>query len=95
LQATAAPHESSEDANWKQLTLLILKSGKGQLVKDYWFEGGQRLQFLTADGTSGLLPIASLDFTRTVELNRQRGVAFIIRSKNTENDHRVLDGDDY
>jgi hypothetical protein len=95
LQATAVPPESSEDANSKQLTFLILKSGKGQLVKDYWFEGGQRLQFLTADGTSGLFPIASLDLTRTVELNRERGVQFVIRSKNTEDEHRVLEGDDY
>lgn len=87
LQATAVPPESSEDTNSKQLTFLILKNGKGQLVTDYWFEGGQRLQFLKPDGTSELVPIGILDVARTVELNRQRGVQFVIRSKNTQDEY--------
>jgi hypothetical protein len=95
LQATAVPPESSEDANSKQLTFLILKDGKGQLVTDYWFEAGRRLQYLTADGTSGLLPIGVLDYARTVKLNRERGVEFVIRSKNTEDERRAPEGDDY
>jgi hypothetical protein len=84
VQTSAVPREWSEDANPKQLTFLILKNGNRQLVTDYWFEGGQRLQFLTADGTSGVVPITVLDFARTHELNRQRGVGFVIRTKNTE-----------
>jgi hypothetical protein len=84
VQTSTVPRQSSEDVNPKQLTFLILKNGKGQLVTDYWFEGGQRLQFLTADGTPGILPITVLDFARTVELNRQRGVGFVIRNKNAE-----------
>lgn len=65
-------------------TLLILKDGSAQLAKDYWFESGQKIRFLTADGRAGVLPIEALDFTTTSKLNRERGVAFAIRSKNRE-----------
>ena len=62
-------------------TLLIQKDGGGQLVKDYWFDSGQTIQFLSVDGTTGAFPIEALDFDRTVKLNRERGVGFVMRSK--------------
>lgn len=65
-------------------TLLILKDGGAQLVKDYWFESGQKIRFLTADGKAGVFPIEALDFGTTSKLNRERGVAFVIRYKNNE-----------
>jgi hypothetical protein len=63
-------------------TLLILKDGSAQLAKDYWFDSGQTIQFLTADGKAGAFPIEALDLGTTVKLNRERGVAFVIRSRN-------------
>jgi len=61
-------------------TLLILKDGSSQLVKDYWFESGQRIQFLSVDGKAGVFPIQALNFDTTVKVNRERGVGFVIRS---------------
>jgi hypothetical protein len=60
---------------------LIQKDGGGQLVKDYWFDSGQTIQFLSVDGTTGAFPIEALDFDRTVKVNRERGVGFVMRSK--------------
>jgi hypothetical protein len=65
-------------------TLLIQKDGSAQLVKDYWFESGQRIQFLSVDGKIGGFPIEALDFSRTVKVNRERGVGFVMRSKDVE-----------
>jgi hypothetical protein len=63
-------------------TLLILKDGSAQLAKDYWFESGQKIRFLTADGKTGVFPIEALDLGTTSNVNRERGVAFVIRSEN-------------
>jgi hypothetical protein len=65
-------------------TLLIQKDGSAQLVKDYWFESGQRIQFLSVDGKTGGFPIEALDFGRTVKVNRERGVGFVMRFKDVE-----------
>jgi hypothetical protein len=84
-QGTSIAPESGQDPGSKEVTFLILKDGNGRLVKDYWFEGGQRIRFISADGTPGLFPIGYLDLGMTVKLNRQRGVEFVVRSKNAEN----------
>ena len=65
-------------------TLLILKDGSGQLVKDYWFDSGQKIQFVSVDGTTGVFPITALNFDTTVKVNRERGVTFVIRSYDQE-----------
>jgi hypothetical protein len=88
-------YEPNRDTSSEQLTFLVLKDGRGQLVKDYRFEDGFRLRFLSADGTPGLLPIAVLDFSMTVEMNRQRGVEFVVRSRNVEDKQRAQEGDEY
>jgi hypothetical protein len=81
---TAALRSSEQASGAKELTLLILKGGKGNMVTAYWFEGGQRIRFISVDGAAGVIPIESLDLGMTVEINRQRGVEFVIRSENTE-----------
>jgi hypothetical protein len=62
-------------------TLLILTDGSAQLVKNYWFDSGQKLQFVSPDGHTGAFPIEALDLATTVKLNRERGVSFVIGSK--------------
>jgi hypothetical protein len=66
-----------------QLTWLVLKDGNSYLVRDYWLEFG-KLQCVTLDGERKLLPLARLDLDETVRLNRERGVQFAIRSRDSE-----------
>jgi hypothetical protein len=63
-----------------QGTALVLRHGGGMLVRDYWFENGERIRYHSLDGSEGLLPIQALDLGRTVRLNRERGVDFVISS---------------
>jgi hypothetical protein len=77
--ADSRPNPRSEN-----LTFLVLKDGRGRLVADYWFEGGERIRFVSVDGTTGVLPIAVLDLGRTVNLNRERGVEFVIHEKEAD-----------
>lgn len=59
-------------------TLLMLKDGTAQLAKHYWFDSGQRIQFVSVDGRTGVFPIEALDLDLTIKLNRERGVPFVI-----------------
>ena len=72
---------SGQDRASTEGTLLIQKDGSVQLVKDYWFVSGQTIQFLSVDGATGAFPIEALDFGRTVKINQERGVGFVMRSK--------------
>jgi hypothetical protein len=69
----------------EKITFLILKDGSGRLVTDYWFESGRRIRFVSVDGTPGLLPIGVLDLQRTVKLNLERGIQFVVETKEAEN----------
>jgi hypothetical protein len=64
-------------------TLLMLKDGRAYLVTKYWIEGGQ-LTYVGSDGTPQVLLLDELDFQMTAKLNRERGVAFVLRSKSAE-----------
>lgn len=76
---SAAP-EVPLNAAPDQGTTLIFRDGGGMVVRDYWFEDGQRIEYVAFDGRQGTLPIRTLDVGATVRLNRQRGVEFQIRS---------------
>jgi hypothetical protein len=82
---TAALTSDGQASKSKELTFLILNDGTGHVATDYWFEDGRRIRFVLPDGTSKIMPIASLDLRMTIEMNRQRGVEFVIRSQNAEN----------
>ena len=69
-----------EDTSVPQLTWLILKDGTSYLVRDYWFEFG-KMQYITLDGKQKLLPVRQLDLDKTIRLNQERNVAFVIRGK--------------
>ncbi len=64
-------------------TLLILKDGQGHVVTTYWIEAGQ-LVYVGSDGTRQALPLDDLDLQLTVQLNRERGVPFVLRPRATE-----------
>ena len=68
------------DPSAPQLTWLILKDGSSYLVRDYWFEFG-KLECITLEGEHKLLPVGHLDLDRTIRLNQQRNVAFVIRGQ--------------
>lgn len=76
LITTTGPDRASTEG-----TLLIFRDGSAELAKDYWFDSGQKVQFISAAGKTGVVPIEALDLGATVKLNRERGVAFVIRSK--------------
>jgi hypothetical protein len=78
-----APRDLSEDPFEPQLTWLVLKNGTSYLVRDYWLEFG-KLQCVTLDGERKLLRLSRLDLDETVRLNRERGMEFAIRSRNSE-----------
>jgi hypothetical protein len=64
----------------RPLTVLMLRDGNGRLATDYWFEGGTQLRYVALNGASVVIPLGTLDLGTTVEVNRERGVPFIIRS---------------
>ena len=70
--------KTSQDRASAEGTLLMLKDGTAQLAKRYWFDSGQKIQFLSPDGRTGVFPIEALDLDLTVKLNRERGVPFVI-----------------
>jgi hypothetical protein len=72
---------STQDRASTEGTLLIWADGSAQLVKDYWFDSGQKIRFVARDGHAGVFPIEALDLATTVKLNRERGVSFVIGSK--------------
>ena len=85
LQTTGETSESGPVPGSEKVTLLIMKDGRGRIVTDYWFEYGERIRFVSPDGTTGLLPIGVLDLGTTVKLNRERGVDFVIHGKEVDN----------
>jgi hypothetical protein len=74
---------SAQERASSEGTLLILTDGSAQLVKDYWFDSGQKIRFVSPDGHTGVFPIEAFDLATTVKLNRERGVSFVIGSRNS------------
>jgi hypothetical protein len=64
-------------------TLLILKDGQGYVATSYWIDAS-RLVYVGSDGSRRTLPLNDLDLQLTVQLNRERGVPFVLRAKSTE-----------
>ena len=85
LSPASAASDSQQDSLSGTVTFLVLKDGRGRVVTDYWFEDGQRIGYVALDGTAGAMPIESLDFGNTVKLNRERGVAFVVQTREAQN----------
>ncbi len=64
----------------RPLTLLQLKDGTMYGLTDYWLDDG-RLHYITSYGGDNSVPLERIDFDRTVQLNWERGVEFVLRPK--------------
>jgi hypothetical protein len=72
----AAPISNSEVRS----TLVALKGGSAFLAREYWVQGGQ-LQCISEDGQRRAFPLESVDVFHTVQVNRERNIEFVLRSK--------------
>jgi hypothetical protein len=61
-------------------TLLLLKDGSAFLVQEYWL-ANDAIHGVMENGESKTFPIADMDLSGTVRLNRERRVAFILEAK--------------
>ncbi len=71
----AAADHSSE-------TLLQLKDGSMYGLVQYWVAGGV-LNYITDYGARNAIPLDRIDLAKTVQLNSQRGVPFILQTSST------------
>lgn len=78
IQPPPSPQPVMQPAS-QVLTVLAMRDGYTALATDYWFENGSQIHYVDANGASYVLPIEQLDLTKTVEINRHRGVDFVIR----------------
>jgi len=79
LQPTKEPAEPSKQSS-RPLTLLQLKDGSMYGLTDYWLEEG-RLHYITSYGGKNSVPLEQIDFDKTVQLNSERSVEFVLRPK--------------
>jgi len=79
-QPPGEPAQSEGERASPPLTLLQLKDGSMYGLTDYWLEDG-KLHYFTSYGGENSLPIERIDLDRTVQLNWERGVEFVLRPK--------------
>jgi hypothetical protein len=68
------------EAKASQLTLIALKNDIIYAVTRYWVDGDY-LSYLRPSGASGELSLDELDWSRTTQLNSERGVSVILRTR--------------
>jgi hypothetical protein len=68
----------------KGVFLLVLNNGTSHAVTDYWVADGY-LEYISADGTRGHIPLEALDLQNTVTQNAPRGLPFVLRSAPAQN----------
>jgi hypothetical protein len=61
------------------MTVLVLRGGYRRMARQYWFETDS-LRYVGPNGAPAAIPMAMLDVPMTVEVNRNRGVAFAMRA---------------
>lgn len=62
------------------VTLLELEDGSMYGLTDYWVEGGE-LHYVTDYGGKNAVPLERINLEKTVQLNAEKGLPFILRSK--------------
>ena len=72
----APQQQASEPA----LTVLALVGGEAYLAREYWVEGGA-VRCVLVGGEEKSFPLEEMDLYQTANLNRQRNVKFVLRSK--------------
>ncbi len=65
----------------QQLTALVTQDGYTRWTTRYWFDGGTRVVYIAANGRAYSFPIEHLDLAKTLAVNREHGVDFVIRSQ--------------
>jgi len=58
-------------------TVIVMKDHSAYIAHQYWLDNDQLLG-IAADGSTKGIPIAEVDFTETVRLNRERNVPFAL-----------------
>lgn len=76
----ARPSYPTERTPLAQLTLIVLKDHTIFAVTDYWLEGA-RIFYVTSAGSQGSVAVRELDWEMSTQLNAERGVPFVVRSR--------------
>lgn len=76
-EAAAPTGAQPEDSPEAKVVLLVLKNGSVYLAIRYWEEAG-RLFFVTADGVEAAVALNDLDMEKTIRVNAERGVDFLL-----------------
>ncbi|HEX8813945.1 MAG TPA: hypothetical protein VF753_00440, partial [Terriglobales bacterium] len=63
------------------MTVVALHAGTAVLAQRYWVEGGKL--HCVADGVEQEIPLEKVDLARTVKLNQERNVEFVLQSKDS------------
>lgn len=64
-------------------TVLVLKNGDAHLVTNHWIEA-DHVVYRDNEGALQAIPIDDVDFRMSVQINGERGVPFMLRTKITE-----------
>ena len=63
-----------------RLTVLVFKDHTILGVTDYWLEGSE-FHYVTSYGAHNAVPLEEIDVEMTAQLNRERGVEFVLRPR--------------
>lgn len=82
-----SPHASTlslearnSDDEQDHLTVIVLAGGTAFVARRYWVED-LGMRWVSEEGKEGLIPLGRIDVSRTVQLNRERNVDFVLRSR--------------
>ncbi len=75
------PAATQVSAPVRPLTILATYDGYTRLARRYWFQGGTRVVWVAQNGNAYSFPIEHLDLSKTIAMNQERGVNFVIRSR--------------
>ena len=83
MTAAIAARESAYSNPSVQVTQLVLKEGFIFGLTDYWVEGGM-LHYVTTYGRQNSIDLDRIDLDKTVKLNSDRGISFVLRERPTQ-----------
>jgi hypothetical protein len=73
-------HPAEPQPTEQASTVIVLKGGAAWLARDYWVDAGQ-LHCVSLNGEHKLVALDAMDLYQTVQVNRERNVDFVLRSK--------------
>lgn len=72
----------TEDLSARPQTIIVLKDGSAYVARQYWVDGW-RMHCLSDNREEKLIALENVDIAKTVRLNGERHVQFVLRSRNT------------